>query len=112
MMPRHVLACLLLVPLGALAAGCRRPPATRHAEGPVIRIDAAYAGASARTVADDVAAPIEVQLDGAEGLARVESESGDDGTYSAVVRFGSEADPYVALTLVQNRVALAGPLLP
>jgi multidrug efflux pump subunit AcrB len=59
-----------------------------------------------------IAAPIEQQINGVEGMARIESESRGDGSYVAYVRFRSGADPNLAMVQVQNRVALAQPILP
>jgi hypothetical protein len=82
------------------------------AEGPTVVVTAKYPGASAEVIADTVAVPIEQQINGVEWMLRLESESRNDGTYTAWVRFKSRADPKVALTLVKNRVALAQPMLP
>jgi multidrug efflux pump subunit AcrB len=101
----------LLIPFALLAAGCRSGKG-RGADGPIILVSATYRGANASTVADAIAAPIEQEINGAEGSVRIESECRDDGTYSAAVRFGAGTEPQVALVLVQNRVALATPLLP
>jgi hypothetical protein len=82
------------------------------AEGPTVAVTAKYPGASAQVVADTVAAPIEQQVNGVEWMLRLESESRNDGTYTAWVRFKPRADAKAALTLVKNRVALAKPMLP
>jgi multidrug efflux pump subunit AcrB len=63
-------------------------------------------------VVDTVAAPIEQQINGVESMVRIESESRDDGSYVAFVRFRPNSDPKLVATLVQNRVALAKPMLP
>ncbi len=59
-----------------------------------------------------MAAPIEQQVNGVENMVRLESESRNDGTYLARVRFNRNSDPNLAVVLVQNRVALAKPVLP
>lgn len=73
---------------------------------------AKYPGASAKVVADTVAAPIEQQVNGAEGVEQLESESRDDGTYTLTLRVSRKADHQSALVAVQNRVSLAEPQLP
>jgi multidrug efflux pump subunit AcrB len=77
-----------------------------------LTVQASYPGASAQTVSDTVAAPIEQQINGVESMTRIESESRSDGSYVARVFFKRGADPNVAVTLVKNRVALAQPVLP
>jgi multidrug efflux pump subunit AcrB len=108
-----------IVVLGAcvaflLSAGCgqiiKGPPVAEPL--PTIVVEAVYPGANARTVADTVAAPIEQQVDGVEGLVHLESRSTDDGKYTLAVTFKAGTDPKIAQVLVQNRVALAQPVLP
>ena len=72
-----------------------------------------YPGASAQTVADTVAAPIEQQVNGVPGHAvPVQPDSGNDGSYSLTVTFEIGTDLNTALVVVQNRVQLALPVLP
>ncbi|MGA2258557.1 MAG: efflux RND transporter permease subunit, partial [Thermoguttaceae bacterium] len=78
----------------------------------VISVEAVYPGASAQVVADTVAAPIEQQVNGVEKMRYMRSRSSNDGTYSLHVTFAENADADMALVLVQNRVALALPVLP
>lgn len=85
-------------------------PAARAA-GPVVVVRADFAAATAAEVAESVAAPIEQQVRGLEGVARMESES-DTGAYSLVLRFRVGVDPGVAAVSAQQRVALAEPQLP
>src|SRR5262245_54583311 len=97
-----------LVGLLIVVAGCAQ--AGDH--GPVLVVTASYPGANAQTVADTVAAPIEQQINGTELLTRIESESRNDGSYVATLRFKSNADAAMAIVLVENRIALAKPTLP
>jgi len=99
---------LLLIALCLAPVGCFRAPA----DGPVVTVTASYPGANARVVADTVAAPIEQEVNGVEGMVWMESESHGDGSYVLRMRFNSKADPKVSQVLVQNRVALAMPRLP
>jgi multidrug efflux pump subunit AcrB len=99
---------LLLVALAPITIGCYNAVGN----GPVIVVTASYPGADAQTVADTVASPIEQQVNGVESMVRIESESRNDGSYVAYVRFRPRTDPNLVVTLVQNRVALAMPILP
>ncbi|MGC4005831.1 MAG: efflux RND transporter permease subunit [Pirellulales bacterium] len=78
----------------------------------VIQTVANYADASAEVVAQTVAAPIEQQLNGMEGLLRLESVSADGGAYRMTAVFDPKVDQHRTLANVRNRVALAQPLLP
>ena len=79
---------------------------------PGVSISISYPGASAQVVADTVAAPIEQQVNGVEGMLYMSSNSGNDGTYSLTVTFDIGTDLNAAVVKVQNRVALAMPQLP
>ena len=79
---------------------------------PTITINTAYPGASAETVAETVAAPIEQEVNGVEGMLYISSSSTSDGTVSVTVTFNPGTDLDAAQVLVQNRVALAEPRLP
>ena len=79
---------------------------------PTITINTAYPGASAETVAETVAAPIEQEVNGVEGMLYISSSSPSDGTVAVTVTFNPGTDLDAAQVLVQNRVALAEPRLP
>src|SRR6266436_1275958 len=79
---------------------------------PVIRVTAIYPGASAQVIADTVAAPIEQQVNGVEGMIYMESTSATDGSYTLNVSFEVGTDVDIASVLVQNRVAIALAQLP
>ena len=78
---------------------------------PSVKVSITYPGASAQVVADTVAAPIEQQVTGVPGMLYMSSQMGNDGTYSLSVTFDVGVDLNTALVMVQNRVALAMPLL-
>src|ERR1700743_3057436 len=74
---------------------------------PGISVSINYPGASAPVVADTVAAPIEQQVNGVEGMLYMSSQMGNDGSYTLTVTFDIGTDVNTALVMVQNRVALA-----
>ncbi|HEV3255301.1 MAG TPA: efflux RND transporter permease subunit, partial [Gemmataceae bacterium] len=67
---------------------------------------------NAQIVADTVAAPIEQQVVGVEGMLYMSSNSNNDGSYTLDVTFALGTDVNMAQVLVQNRVAIAEPTLP
>ena len=71
-----------------------------------------YPGANAQVVADTMAAPIEQAVNGVQGMLYMSSQSGSDGSYSLSITFEVGTNLNTALVMVQNRVALALPLLP
>jgi multidrug efflux pump len=79
---------------------------------PEIQVQAAYPGATARDLADAVAAPIEQQLSGLEGLLYFKSANSSDGVMNLSVYFDPSRNADLAAVDVQNQVALAGPQLP
>src|ERR1700731_1216441 len=79
---------------------------------PAVAVSITYPGASAQVVADTVAAPIEQQVNGVEGMLYMSSQMGNDGSYTLYVTFDIGTDLNTALVMVQNRVQLALPLLP
>ncbi|MGA2501936.1 MAG: efflux RND transporter permease subunit, partial [Tepidisphaeraceae bacterium] len=79
---------------------------------PTVLVTALYPGANAFTVQDTVAAPIEEQVSGVEGMAYMSSRSTNDGAYNLTVTFKLGMDSDMAQVLVQNRVALALPVIP
>ena len=79
---------------------------------PMVVVTCNYPGASASDVAQAVAAPIEEQVNGVEGMMFMASYCTNDGTYILNVTFQHGIDLNMAQVLVQNRVSLAIPLLP
>ncbi|MEW2913643.1 multidrug efflux RND transporter permease subunit [Leisingera sp. JC11] len=79
---------------------------------PVVNVTATYTGANAETVEKSVAAPIEAQVNGVDGMLYMSSTSADNGSYSLAVTFEVGTDPDIASVNVQNRVAQATAALP
>jgi multidrug efflux pump subunit AcrB len=79
---------------------------------PTVQVTCNYPGASAKEVADSVAAPIEQQVNGVERMMYMSSQCANDGSYNLTVTFHPGVDLNLAQVLVQNRVNLAIPQLP
>lgn len=79
---------------------------------PVVKVTASYPGASALTVAQAVATPIEQQLNGTPGMLYMESKSSNSGSFTATLTFDINTDPELAAVDIQNRIKLAESRLP
>ncbi len=79
---------------------------------PTVEVSASYPGANAKVVADTVAAPIEQQVNGVEGMMYMSSQCTNDGNYTLTVTFKPGSDLNISQVLVQNRESLAEPILP
>jgi hydrophobe/amphiphile efflux-1 (HAE1) family protein len=107
-----VVLSVLLTLIGAVAAF--KLPISEFPEiaPPTVVVKAIYPGASAQELADTVAAPIEQELNGVDGMLYLSSQSVGDGklAISVVLEPGSDVDKVQAL--IQNRVAIAESHLP
>lgn len=79
---------------------------------PTVQVTAVYPGADSSTVEQTVAAPIEQEVNGAEGMIYMLSKSRNDGSYQLTVTFEVGRDPDLAAVDVQNRVNRAVSKLP
>jgi hydrophobe/amphiphile efflux-1 (HAE1) family protein len=103
---------MIITLMGVLAI--RLLPISRYPQisPPAIQVVAVYPGATAQDVAEAVAAPIEQQLSGLQGMLYYSSANASDGTMSLSIYFDVNRDQDLAAVDVQNAVQLASPQLP
>ncbi|MEM9795643.1 MAG: multidrug efflux RND transporter permease subunit [Pseudomonadota bacterium] len=106
-----VLSVLILL-IGAVSYFRLPVAAYPEVAPPTIQVTASYPGASAETVADTVATPLEQEINGVEGMLYMLSQSTGDGRLALTITFELGTDIDEAQVLVQNRVAIAEPRLP
>ncbi|MFA6044897.1 MAG: multidrug efflux RND transporter permease subunit [Phycisphaerales bacterium] len=102
---------IILILLGAVAATTL--PIAQYPElaPPIVRVEAQYSGANAKTIADTVAATIEQEVNGVDNMLYM-SSTASDGRYSLDISFEVGTNVDIASVLVQNRVNIAEPKLP
>ncbi|NMO22284.1 efflux RND transporter permease subunit [Pyxidicoccus fallax] len=79
---------------------------------PTVVVSTAYPGANPQVTAETVAAPLEQEINGVEGMLYMSSQATSDGRVTLTVTFAQGVDPDLAQVQVQNRVARALPRLP
>ena len=106
-----VLSMVIFV-LGAISAFLL--PISEYPEvvPPTVVVRAQYPGASPKTIAETVAAPLEQEINGVEDMLYMNSSSNADGTMTLTATFRIGANLDLAQVQVQNRVAQALPRLP
>src|ERR1700726_3289416 len=103
---------IVIVLFGGIAAGLLPIAEYTEITPPNVPVTFNNPGANAQGVADTVAAPIEQQVVGVEGMLYMASQSNSDGSYTLDVTFELGTNVNMAQVLVQNRVAIAEPTLP
>ena len=106
-----VLSVLILI-VGALAYISLPISQFPDVAPPTVEVVAMYPGANARTLSETVAAPLEKEINGVEGMLYMTSQSSADGRVIVQVAFELGTDLDRAQVQVQNRVAIAEPRLP
>jgi hydrophobe/amphiphile efflux-1 (HAE1) family protein len=107
-----VVIAVLITLLGAIAypnLGAAQYP---EIVPPTVNVTLTYPGASAETIADTVADPLEESINGVEDMLYMSSQSTGDGNLQITVTFKLGTDLDKAQELVQNRVTTATPKLP
>jgi len=106
-----VLSIVLLI-VGAIAYQTLPVSEYPQVVPPTVTVTTQYPGASAQTVSDTVAAPIEQEINGVEDMLYLYSQTTSNGQLTITVTFKLGTDLDKAQVLVQNRVAIAQPRLP
>ena len=107
----NVLALLMLLLGGVAVLGL---PVSQYPQltPPTIQVSTSYPGANAKTVQEVVGRAIEQQVNGVDGMLYMQSYASNDGRYLLTVSFAVGTNTNQAQVAVQNRVAIAVPLLP
>src|SRR3984885_7904977 len=106
-----VLSIVLLI-VGAIAYTTLPVSEYPQVVPPTVVVTTQYPGATAQTVSDTVAAPIEQEINGVEDMLYLYSQATSSGNLTITVTFKLGTDLDKAQVLVQNRVAIAQPRLP
>ena len=103
---------LLIVLAGAVSMSVSPIEQYPDMAPPQVTIDAIYPGATAEVIANNVAAPIETQLNGIDNLLYFYSTSSSSGNAQIVVVFKPGSNPDINQVNVQNKLSQATPQLP
>ncbi|SDW46185.1 efflux RND transporter permease subunit [Nitrosomonas communis] len=103
---------ILIVLAGAVAMSVSPIEQYPDMAPPQVTIDARYPGATAEVIANNVAAPIEAQLNGLDNLLYFYSTSSSSGNVQIVVVFNQGSNSDINQVNVQNRLSQAMPQLP
>src|SRR5215467_7977865 len=103
---------LVMILIGAVALYQLPVAQYPNVTPPTVSVTTRYPGASAKTVMETIALPVEQQVNGVQGMLYMQSTSASDGSYNLIVTFEIGTDPNMAQVLVQNRVSAALAQLP
>ena len=111
--PKFAFVISIVIVLAGLIA-IRSIPVAEFPEiaPPQVQVTASYPGADAQVVQEAVAAPIEAEVNGVDGMLYMSSTSSNGGGYALTITFAVGTDPDLAAVNVQNRVAIAQSRLP
>src|SRR6187455_708020 len=107
-----IVISILIVMLGAFSLKGLSIEQYPFLAPPTIRVTANYPGASALSVEQSVATPIEQEVNGVENMIYMKSSNTSDGRMQLDVNFGVGVDQDMANVLTQNRVSAAQARLP
>jgi len=111
--PNFAIVIAVVITLAGLVSMTAIPVAQYpNVTPPQVTINVTYPGASAQTIVNTIAEPIEEQVNGAPGEIYMQSSSASSGTYSLTVTFAIGTDPSIDQVNVQNRVQIAEASLP
>src|ERR1700676_4862488 len=88
---------IVIVLIGGITVGLLPIAQYPQITPPTVRVTTSYPGANAQVVADTVAAPIEQQVNGVEGMMYMSSQSNNDGSYTLDVTFEMGTDANIAV---------------
>ncbi len=112
---RPIFACVIsaFIVIAGLA-GMRALPISAYPDivPPMVTLAARYPGATAETIADTVAAPLEQEINGVENMLYMQSVNSGDGQLMINVTFAIGSDPDLNAINVNNRIQAAVPRLP
>ena len=103
---------IIIVLMGALAYPTLPVAQYPQIVPPTVTVVAQYPGASAQTLEDQVAEPLEEQINGVEDMLYMSASSTGDGHMTLTITFAIGTDLNAATVLVQNRIQTALPQLP
>ncbi|MFN3209028.1 MAG: efflux RND transporter permease subunit [Roseovarius sp.] len=107
-----IVISLFITILGGLASFTLPIAQYPEVAPPSVQVTARYPGASAETIADTVATPLEQEINGVEGMIYLSSQATGDGNLTITATFDIGTDLNAAQVQVQNRVSIAEPRLP
>ena len=111
--PRLAVVIAIIITLAGLLA-MRAIPVAQFPDivPPQVQVTTRYPGASAAVVEATVAQPLEAQVNGADQMLYMKSNSANDGSYSLTVSFALGSNPDINTVNVNNRVQAALSRLP